>query len=78
MFKLFENIYIHEFCNFYSDVHCPITFELISRYHDIETRPTVQPRDENNTRQYIWDPEKTEQYKQSIDTDKLNELQTEI
>lgn len=58
MFKLFENFYIHNFCNLYSDVHCPITFELKSHYH-IETRPTVQPRDDNNTRQYKWDPEQT-------------------
>lgn len=55
MFKVFEHFYIRDFCNLCCVVHCAITFELKSHYL-IKTRPTVQPRDENKTRLYKWDP----------------------
>lgn len=32
MLKLFENFYIRDFCNLYSDVHCPITFVVALKF----------------------------------------------
>ena len=38
LFKLFKGYIIHDYSNLYSDVHCPITFEICKKNSRISTR----------------------------------------
>lgn len=54
---LLQGFFIHDFCNLYSDVHSPITYELLDHL-PIAKQSTSQSIEKVNSNLFIWESEK--------------------
>lgn len=67
------SLFIHGFCNIYSNVHCRITFEVLIHIL-LEKQPTSQSTKTLDLIFVIWESGKDIEFEHIIHNDKFNEI----
>ena len=76
LFKLFKGYIIHDYSNLYSDVHCPITFEICK--NTVEIQQEHSSADATKSHLFVWDPEKCTAFENNIDNSKVHDVYSVI
>ncbi|XP_053380331.1 uncharacterized protein LOC128548841 [Mercenaria mercenaria] len=76
---VFENIVdfnVHEFCNLYSDVHCPLEATLRTKFYN--TKNIAPQQTQNIQIARLWDSKKSEQFAENLDIFKISEIEMKL
>jgi hypothetical protein len=74
LFQSVKNFFVHDFCNLYSDVHCAISFNVISQQTSIETKQPNQVSKKVKSKSFYWDSAKATDLENNIDSNKFNNV----
>lgn len=74
VFKHVTDFCVHDFCDLYSDVHCPISLTLKSKFN----KNTIRQYSEKLSSIKIWDPDKKDLFIENFDVLRMVEIETKL